>query len=986
MSHAPHASFAARIRHGMILACVAVTFGAAFPAGGAGEPSAGARMRPLSLAAADFDADGVRDLACGYAAAGGGLVTVARGVEAAVYGPDSLASGAAPPFLPAVRVAALPVAADLVAAGDFDNDGRRDVVAGAVGGDALYLLRGDGRGALGEPRPVPLPGSLTALACGDVNRIDGLADLVAAVDGTAGPRLLVFEGPDGAIGATPETIPMPARVGALLVGQLDGAAPVDVAAAAAADVVVVHGRDRELLAGEHGTRTAAAPVVEVRALGAPARAADLEILGKGPRTPHTVASALASVPMRLNADAIVDYVVIEPGHTGPSYVLSQPFAVFTVTTTADAGSGSLRAAIEAANASPGADLVDFEIPGPGGHTIRPLSPLPQITDPVTVDATTEPGYAGTPLVEIDGSLAGADAVGLHILAGSSAVRGLVVNSFRGPDLNAGIGIRLESGGANVVEANYLGVDAAGSADRPNENYGLHIYESAGNVVGGTVAAARNVIAGSSLAAGIGVEFSDLSSNNRIQGNYIGTDVTGTLDLNARSNGVLVDGGASNVIGGTEPGARNVISGNGSDFNGFNVFLQGVRNSLVQGNYIGTDAAGAAGVATSPSGNVILDGASTNNTIGGTAAGAANRIGFSSTGVQLGEFLGISNGNAILGNAIFGHEFLGLGLGYDVVTPNDGGDADAGPNNLQNFPVLTSAVTDGDVVTIGGRLNGAPGTAFRVELFANTTFNVYGFGEGETFLGVVEVTTDASGSVDFTAEVATDAAAGSTITATATDASGNTSEFSMSIELELSWLPPDASAPEPLPPPRELSVRVLTTGVPRARGAAPMLRQPAGNGVTAYKVYRSNQPGVQPGPSTFFTSVPPSQTSANAGVFVGGTFFVVTAVYPDGESDPSNEVATGTPPTITSLKAAAAKVTAKGSGFTTDSVLVTADGIPFLNAAAVKSGGRKVVQRGPLITGESLGDYARTRPGGVVSILFRNSTGGVEGRRITVRGS
>src|SRR6185369_1716362 len=98
--------------------------------------------------------------------------------------------------------------------------------------------------------------------------------------------------------------------------------------------------------------------------------------------------------------------------------------------------------------------------------------------------------------------------------------------------------------------------------------------------------------------------------------------------------------------------------------------------------------------------------------------------------------------------------------------------------------------------------------------------------------------------------------------------------------------------DPLPPPRNLTARVLSTGLPRAPSAIATLLRPA-DGVTGYNVYRSNQPGVQPSASTFFTSVPPSQTAAGAAVFVGGTFFVVTAVYPTGESGASNEIVTGT---------------------------------------------------------------------------------------------
>lgn len=305
---------------------------------------------------------------------------------------------------------------------------------------------------------------------------------------------------------------------------------------------------------------------------------------------------------------------------------------------------------------------------------------------------------------------------------------------------------------------------------------------------------------------------------------------------------------------------------------------------------------------------------------------------------------------------------------------------------QNFPVLTSAIRNGDTVTITGRLNSASNAAFRIELFSNTSCNPLGFGNGETFLSALNVTTSSGGTVEFTTTVPSEAVLGPSITATATDSSGNTSEFSMCVELELSWMPPDPNAADPMPAPRNLSVRVISNGLPRAPAA---LMSPASvlrGGPTSYRIYSFNVPGVQPSPSTFFASVPANVTAAGATVFVGGTFFVVTAVYPDGESGPSNEIETGTPPIITSVKAKTAKITAKGSGFTTDSVLVTLDGIPFQSPAKIKGGGTKVVQAGPLVTGESIGDYARTRPGGVVTVLIRNSNGGIEGKRVTVGGS
>jgi hypothetical protein len=383
------------------------------------------------------------------------------------------------------------------------------------------------------------------------------------------------------------------------------------------------------------------------------------------------------------------------------------------------------------------------------------------------------------------------------------------------------------------------------------------------------------------------------------------------------------------------------------------------------------------------GGITFDGGAVDNLVGGTAAGAANLVTLTLVSVQVGEFNGTSRGNAILGNSMFSNEVLGINLGYDNVTPHDRVDADSGPNDLQNFPVLTSAATNGSEVEVAGRLGGAAGAQFRTELFANDSCNRFGSGEGQLYLGSVDATTDGTAVAEYAARFAVEEVPGGSITATATSAGGSTSEFSLCVELALSWQPPDAASTASEPPPRDLSATLASRlGAPDP--VAALLGRvgsgPRGNPVTGYKVYRSNAPNVQPTPANFFTSVPPTTTAAGAGVFAGGTFFVVTATYPTGESGPSNEVETGVPPTITSLKATGSKVTAKGSGFTSD-VLVTVDGIPFQSPAVVKSGNRKVVQRGVLITGETLGDYARSR--GMVSILVRNSTGGIAGSRVSV---
>ena len=133
-------------------------------------------------------------------------------------------------------------------------------------------------------------------------------------------------------------------------------------------------------------------------------------------------------------------------------------------------------------------------------------------------------------------------------------------------------------------------------------------------------------------------------------------------------------------------------------------------------------------------------------------------------------------NSILGNSIFRNGELGIDLGPDGVTGNDDGDGDGGANLLQNFPLITSAVGN----TVSGTLNSAAGRTFRIEIFSNSGVapcDSSGNGEGETFVGTTNVTTDTSGNQSFTVTLATPLPSGAAVTATATDPDGNTSEFS-----------------------------------------------------------------------------------------------------------------------------------------------------------------------------------------------------------------
>ncbi|HYP20757.1 MAG TPA: hypothetical protein VEY08_11840, partial [Chloroflexia bacterium] len=132
---------------------------------------------------------------------------------------------------------------------------------------------------------------------------------------------------------------------------------------------------------------------------------------------------------------------------------SQPEAVqYVVNNTNDSGAGSLREAINMANAGPGKDSIIFNIPGSGVRTISPSSGLPAITDPVEIDGTTQPGYTGTPVIELNGSSAGWPQAGLVVSAGNSTIKGLVINRFNAPN------IKLTTNGGNTLECNFIGTN------------------------------------------------------------------------------------------------------------------------------------------------------------------------------------------------------------------------------------------------------------------------------------------------------------------------------------------------------------------------------------------------------------------------------------------------------------------------------------------------------------------------------------------------
>ncbi len=410
---------------------------------------------------------------------------------------------------------------------------------------------------------------------------------------------------------------------------------------------------------------------------------------------------------------------------------------FTVDSLADDDDGlcgappddcTLREAIHAANANSGHDTIEFNV-GSGTPTIVvSAGGLPAITDGVSLRGNT----GGATRVELDGSIAGVSD-GLLLSSGSgSVIQCMVINRFF---QGAAIYINFSSG--NFIIGNYLGTDKTGTSFGPGSNFGIAIANSTGNTIGGLTGAERNVISGNSF----GVLLAFGANANVVSGNYIGTDATGANALGNSNDGVgITDGASGNVIGGSVPGAFNIISGNGLD--GINI-SNGSDGNTISGNTIGTNPAGASDLGNSNAGVHIVDGIN----------------------------------NRILNNFIAFNGTMGIDLDPLGVTPNDVHDADSGPNNLQNFPTLKLAKSVAGGTQIKGHLKSAPNANFTLQFFVSASCDPTGFGEGNTFIGQIAVTTGSGGGVAFSQTFPFSINAGHQITATATSSTGDTSEFS-----------------------------------------------------------------------------------------------------------------------------------------------------------------------------------------------------------------
>ncbi len=471
-------------------------------------------------------------------------------------------------------------------------------------------------------------------------------------------------------------------------------------------------------------------------------------------------------------------------------------ATFTVTNTNDSGAGSLRQAITDANAAVGLDTIAFNVSGAGCDgggvcTITPASQLPNVSSPVLINGYTQSG--AQPNTNAEGALntvlkivlsgATIQSTGLQFTTGAdgSTVRGLVLNGGWNYAIVFGF-----AGTGGSVRGCFIGTDAAGTAvPSPHNVRGIDSEYSPNFTAGGPSPADRNLVSGNAQ--------SDITcyhgANQLVQGNLVGTDVSGSAVLGSSLLGISAQSETpgsvirDNVVGGVNEG---IGVGDSNDT---------TTGMTVLHNWVGTDVSGTINLGNQYYGILVLG---RDIQLGGVGAGEGNVIAFNAGAGVLVLYSTINVfSNPIRGNSIYGNgtanganglSTLGIDLGnpggfaQGGFTPNDLDDADIGPNLNQNFPMIASAVSAAGSTTIDGRLNSVPSTAFDLDFYSNAACvgRPQDFLEGRTYLGSGVATTNGNGDAAIHVVLPVSLAAGERVTATATDPAGNTSEFSQRI--------------------------------------------------------------------------------------------------------------------------------------------------------------------------------------------------------------
>ena len=541
---------------------------------------------------------------------------------------------------------------------------------------------------------------------------------------------------------------------------------------------------------------------------------------------------LLRIPVTFNKNNVSSLVVNSTADTGDK----TPGDGFCLT---NGGECTLRAAIEESNARPQYDGFDtlalpitFNISGSGVQTISPASILSDIFYPLNINGYTQTGASVNTnnfnqgintniTIAIDDTNGGA-ALAFH--CGNNTLKGLAF-------INGNIDFLYELGYSknkdnNIISGCFIGMDNDGVSP---SNSAINIVNQNKNIIGGTTNDSRNLIGG-----GVTITKSD---SNYVIGNYIGTTKSGLISSGTIANGVQINDSSSyNEIGGISVLERNLISGgnrgivisgakshtnyiignyigvandgitalgnsnsgiilmdstaNNSILNNIiaansideaGIWMDSTFSNTIQYNYIGTDSSQTSSLGNGVSGNfsagIMLLNGSANNTIGGINAAAGNVIANNNSfGVSI--YNNAGKGNSILSNLIYDNAEMGIDLSADF-TPdvNDNLDSDFGPNESQNYPILTSALATATGVSIVGTFDSKANATYTIQYFLNTVCNPSGYGEGKQLIGTQNISTNSSGNATINIQFNVAVSAGNFITALATDASNNTSEFS-----------------------------------------------------------------------------------------------------------------------------------------------------------------------------------------------------------------
>ncbi len=498
---------------------------------------------------------------------------------------------------------------------------------------------------------------------------------------------------------------------------------------------------------------------------------------------------------------------------------------------------TLRAAIQQANFTAGADIIEFDIAGAAPHLIEPATPLPQITQDLTIDGFSQTGASASLgtlptfgpgaltlqlVIQLDGENETVGGSGLWITGGEVTVRGLSIVGFDSsaiaancPDgcsihrnligltttgaakgnlgggvinttaitggglhtisqniisnntaAGSGHGITIGADSRALITNNYIGVGLGGTTAMANQGHGINIVSTAAQII------ERNLISGNTnhgifIAGSVGLP----ATGSEIKGNFIGTTLAGTQPLANGGSGILTGGGNGIdglVIGGPNASDPNVVSANQS----YGIYLGSAWNSTVQNNLIGVNNLGTGTLGNGSSG-IEID-TSTNQVTGNTIA---NNQG---NGIAVGSSI---EAVEIRSNRLFNNSGLGIDLEIDGVTANDSGDGDSGANRLLNFPVITNVDQVSGTATFDVHYDGSANETFSIEFYSSEVCDPSGNGEGQHYWGSFDLTTDNSGEAD-EQHIRAGSHPGTVFTATATDANGNTSEFSACFSLEL----------------------------------------------------------------------------------------------------------------------------------------------------------------------------------------------------------